>query len=168
MLTSIWLETPQPVVQLACHSEAHINNMSNELPTSDDSTIQWETKTSKNGAAFRVGRKIVVDGGQEEKIKAAVVARKEDFGISVIWPVEGKWVTTPLDFVNSTGIGRYKLLYYDGTIYDYRLEFSTSQTYNYHFHDETGDSYKCNVYEPGYHYVDYNSKKPTIIYITGE
>ena len=87
--------------------------------------------------------------------------------MQVRWPVADKWVDLPREQEKLSGIDRYKLEKQSGSVYDYRLSFVNNQTYDYHFYDETGDSYRVNTYSVGEHYVRYNSKKPTILFVTG-
>ena len=64
------------------HLKVHANhlNMSDQPPAFefDDSSIEWETLSSKNGVPFKVGRP-KIDNAAEEKIK---VLGKEDFSIT--------------------------------------------------------------------------------------
>jgi hypothetical protein len=120
--------------------------MSNEVPA-DENMFQWETNTDE-----------VADGG---------VGGKENFGMVVDWPVEGKWVNTSKDDYKTSAISRYKLEKGSGLFYEYTLQFDCSQHYDYYFFDETGDSYEVNVYLNGQHSVQYNSEKPKINYVKG-
>lgn len=96
------------------------------------------------------------------------VKGKTDFGIPVNWPVGSDvWSPTTTDIRNVSGISEYKLYKQGPGFYDYRLEIQNTQTYNYHFYDETGDSYQINTYRRGIHYVRYDSDHPTVVFITG-
>lgn len=50
-----------------------------------------------------------------------------------------------------------------GVIYKYRINFQNSKGWSFKFKDESGDEYKCMTIRNGWHYIDYNSEKPTII-----
>jgi len=49
------------------------------------------------------------------------------------------------------------------------VSFKTTESYNYTFYDETGDSYGCNVVVTWWgHGIVFYSKKPNIVRITGK
>ncbi|KIM35554.1 hypothetical protein M413DRAFT_449695 [Hebeloma cylindrosporum] len=150
--------------------------MSANLLALDDPKIQWIEAKSRNGAAYKTGTiptKGVdqVKGGAAGRGLKAEKPSKEDFGVDVNWPVDGKWYQTSSDFKSLTGITNYMVSKNDSfiAIFDYVISFKTDESYDYHFEDETGDRYECNVYLTSTtHYISYNSKKPTIINITGK
>ena len=155
--------------------------MSANLPALDDPKIQWKEVKSRNGAPYRVGV-LSTEGTDEEKAGVAgggakanlgSIRVKEDFGVDVDWSVDGIWHETKSDLKSLTGISSYCVSKNDNfvRIYDYTIAFYTGETYDYHFEDETGDRYECDVCQNLFntsHYVSYNSKKPKIINITGK
>lgn len=92
---------------------------------------------------------------------------KQNFGMTVHWPVQGRWIDTSKSERETSAISKYKLQKGGGLFFDYTLQFVCSQPYDYDFYDETGDSYGVNVYRVGQHNVQYKSKKPDINYVTG-
>lgn len=147
--------------------------MGDQLSPFDDSSIQWETVTRKDGVPYRVGWK-KIDCAEEENVVAAKVGNskaKEDFGIAVNWPVDRNWVDLSADDADTTGISSYQLWKSNSILYTYTLhivnDVHDDYHYNYDFFDETGDSYSLNTYTNGDHYVQYNSAKPTITYVRG-
>ena len=64
-------------------------------------------------------------------------------------------------------ISRYKLHTSSSPFFDYVLEFSNEENYNYRFFDKTGDSYAVDTYDQDNHYVQFSSKSTTIAFITG-
>jgi hypothetical protein len=139
---------------------------------SEDAII-WKEFTSAKGKTFEVG--YLSEAEASGRGEPGGQAGKEDFGIACNWPVgPDTWITNSSEFLATTGISRYKLhsntaMAGNGDVggYAYRLEFSNEQTYNYLFFDEEGDSYRCNTFSKSDHFVRYNSKKPTIAYISG-
>ena len=141
----------------------HINNMSGQPATSDDSSIEWETATSKNGVSFRVGK-------EKTQGKDVAPASGKPFSIDVNWPVGNGWVMTTDEVRTTAGITQYNLSEIPedvGSDYQYILKFNNTDTYDYYFYDETNDSYEVNTFTTRTHYVQYNSEKPTIVRITG-
>lgn len=49
-----------------------------------------------------------------------------------------------------------------GVIYAYRINFYNSKGWHFKFIDESGDVYSITTIRNGWHYIDYNSDKPTI------
>ena len=50
-----------------------------------------------------------------------------------------------------------------GVIYSYRINFFNRKGWSFKFLDESGDVYEITTIRNGWHYIDYNSDKPTII-----
>ena len=146
--------------------------MGDQLSPFDDSSIQWETVTRKDGVPYKVGRK-KIDCAEEENVVAAKVGKaKENFGIDVNWPVNNSsWVDVPENVATITGIRKYKLWKCNAINGNYCLQIYNDVThdysYDYCFYDETGDGYSLNTYLNREHYVQYDSTKPTILFITG-
>ena len=137
----------------------HTNNMS------DQSSIKWETATSKNGVSFKVGRE-KTESVTEESTEAAATSKK-DFGVAVSWPIVGTWTNTTDEVKARAAITRYKLWESNAIGGKYTLQFTSTEHYNYHFYDETGDSYGVNTWSNGDRFVQYDSDEPKIAYITG-
>ncbi|PUU78394.1 hypothetical protein B9Z19DRAFT_1065075 [Tuber borchii] len=140
--------------------------MSDQPAASDQSSVEWETLTSKNGVTFKIGREKAASVPVVEA-KSETPAEGEDFGITVDWPVGGGWTQTTEDVKTTAAITQYNLAEVDGDTFKYTLEFSNTDTYDYKFFDQTGDSYEVNTWQNRTHYVKYNSDKPTIVYISG-
>ena len=136
--------------------------MNSEKDYNETDKIIWEEMVSSKGNKYYVGH-------IEEDVPATEDAsNKLDFGITCDWyPSEiENWKNTSADFARITGISSYSVNRHDG-MYAYIINFENTQHYDYHFYDETGDSYRCNTYINRKHYVRYNSSKPRIVYITG-
>ena len=88
------------------------------------------------------------------------------FKINVDWSA-GSHGDTANDFRSRTGISQWNIII-GGWVFKYRVWFYTDQTYNYTFVDRSGDTYQCNVYSQGAHYVDFNSSNPDIVEIRGD
>jgi len=120
-------------------------------------------QTSEKKREYEVGTK------KSERAAAPAVTRGPPFTKGVNWPVDDKWHTPPQDFIDATGITTYKVGHSKNIIYDYYIEITTNQDYNYGFTDEESDTYHLNVVDiKDDHLVRYNSDKPTIIYVSGE
>lgn len=50
-----------------------------------------------------------------------------------------------------------------GPVYSYRINFYNSRGWGFTFIDETNDTYYCSTVRNGWHYIDYNSDKGTIV-----
>jgi len=145
--------------------------MSDQPAASDQGSVEWETVTSKNGVTFKIGREKAESVrvlGVKSEVKSEKPAEGEDFGITVNWPVGGGWTQTTEDVKTTAAITQYNIAEVDGDTYKYTLEFTNTDTYDYKFFDQTGDSYGVNTWQNRTHYVKYNSEKPTIVYISGD
>lgn len=150
--------------------------MSGSLSVIDESRFEWKTLKSKNGASFKVGRPKSDGGVTGGNIKAAAAAvgilrpAKNNFGISVNWPVEyNAWKSPTDDQTKVSAITGY-CLETTGTLlepYKYILHFINTEHYDYKFTDESNDVYEVDTWSNGNHYVQYNSDQPTIIYVSG-
>ena len=131
-----------------------------------DSTIEWETAFSMKGVPYEIGRK--KNSLTEAKSDEIATAVKNDFGVKVNWPVGDRtWKNPSDDLETTTGITQYSYHSSSHPFYDFVIEIQNSETYNYRFYDETGDSYQINTYNRDDHLVRLKSKRPTIVYITG-
>lgn len=143
----------------------HTNNMSDQPAASDDTSIEWKTATSQNGVPFSVGRE-KTESVTEEGAEAAATSLK-DFGIVVNWPVgDRSWKDTTEEVKKVTGITRYRLWAVGSFPSRYELDFTNTILYSYTFTDETGDRYQFNTWTTGNHSAQYNSEKPTIVFIS--
>ena len=135
--------------------------MSDQPPAVDQTKIQWKNATSKKGVPFQIGT----------MKKSTAVGATSNNGVNVNWPLTppGIWVPTP-ELVDPVAISGYALVESDTvlSIYAYTLNFQNVGIthYDYCFTDGTGDSYQCNTYEDGFHYINYNSDNPTIVSIS--
>lgn len=135
--------------------------MSETTEIIDNKTIRWEEFKTPKGEKYEVGYPINEDSTEQ------VLGSKKDFGISVNWPVgTDRFKNTTPKVKEKAAITEYKLYEYNG-FYKYKLEFVNTEHYNYHFYDETGDSYQVNTFTNGTHYVRYDSKNPDIVFIKG-
>ncbi|KAF7368177.1 hypothetical protein MVEN_00136800 [Mycena venus] len=138
-----------------------------ELPAG----IVWTTHMSGNGNEYRIGTLPDADAQAEDRAgKDATGGKfpKEDFGIDVKWSNgDMNWKATSSDVQTTAAITQYDLYWKKGDVWPYMLWFTNTENYNYLFFDETGDSYRCNCWRRGNHWVQYRSDKPTIIFITG-
>ncbi|KAG9218327.1 hypothetical protein CCMSSC00406_0007302 [Pleurotus cornucopiae] len=131
--------------------------------------LQTETALSSKGNEYTISR----PSGGEVVNSFSSSNSKEDFGISVVWKPQGsaEWIHTPQEVQETTGITRYKLVQ-RGTNSDGEtictLHFTNTKNYGYHFFDQTGDKYWVSTWMNSNHSVDYKSKKPTIVFITGD
>ncbi|MBO7789006.1 hypothetical protein J6363_31120 [Burkholderia pseudomallei] len=131
-----------------------------------DGDIEWKEFFSSNGRKYEVGY-LRHEENYEHKNTDSDINKKEDFGISVNWPVgDGSWKETDPEVQRRAAITRYSLYIYDG-FYRYKLYFTNTKHYSYKFFDETGDSYSVNTYRAGDHFVRFDSGKPKIVYISG-
>ncbi|KAJ7328447.1 hypothetical protein DFH08DRAFT_967569 [Mycena albidolilacea] len=134
-----------------------------------------ETFLSTRGRGFTVS--IAPAGADssasvESNDAANLGSGKEDFGISVVWKAtgDGLWELNPDIVKDIASIPQYSLKTNsadsDGTKHC-TLTFTNTKHYKYTFYDETGDGYENNIFLNGNHTIDYTSKKPDIVFITG-
>ncbi|KAL8868253.1 MAG: hypothetical protein Q9174_005109, partial [Haloplaca sp. 1 TL-2023] len=76
----------------------------------------------------------------------------EEFGINVDWPLgNSDWKSLSDELKTKTAITRYALHHSSHPNFDFVLEFTNTENYNYHFYDTTGDSYGVNTFSRGDH-----------------
>lgn len=140
--------------------------------------VVWTKATTKNGQSYAVGV-----GKASTDIKSELQAGLSEFGgpvlkpahgepeafsIGVNWPVADAFVATSTEVYDVAGISKYELKKNAWwNYYDYCLWIDNNVNYTYSFQDETGDVYKLTTLIHGEHYVQYDSKKPTIIKVSG-
>jgi len=91
------------------------------------------------------------------------------FNVSVNWGVDGQWHNTEDSFSRTTGITAYNVGNSSSPLFDYYVQITTNQDYDYFFTDASPDTYELNVVNPDdSHIVRFNSSAPTIKYITGK
>ena len=141
--------------------------------------IQWHQMTSSKGFPYEIGRIKTDRNDQPENpsdtlVESALSAMKiaptskEDFGIAVNWPVGSKeWKDPGQEVKGKAGISRFAIHDSSHPLFDYVVEFTNTENYNFFFYDETGDHYQVNTHKGGDHLVRYNSQKPTVKFITG-
>lgn len=106
---------------------------------------------------------VVIEGKSE-----VAVTGKECFGVRVLWPKRTRsWNDTVGEVARSTGITRYALYVDSGSVWEYRLDVTTAGRGSYKFYDESGNIYDLQAHRDGDHHIRFNSKQPTIIYVTG-
>ncbi|TEB29164.1 hypothetical protein FA13DRAFT_664718 [Coprinellus micaceus] len=98
---------------------------------------------------------------------------KPDFGIAVRWDVQdgSNWNAATPEVKKTAGITQYYIQRHstkpDGTV-SCTLHITNTKRYGYHFYDETGDGYWLSTWLNRDHSLDYESKKPNIVFITGD
>lgn len=119
--------------------------------------------TSSSGKKYEVGYPIDAGYTEEEVFKALDTQAKltESF-LSVNW-VPGAAQTTPSGEVRKLGIEAGYVSLDRGPIYEYRINFQNTRGWSFDFKDEAGSVYSCTTVRNGWHYVDYNSDKATIV-----
>ncbi|WP_046757079.1 hypothetical protein [Kordia jejudonensis] len=139
----------------------------------DDSAITWKVHTSEKGEKYEVGYLSEEEFSISNSINSSVKvpsnghSSKEDFGVTVNWPVaDSKWKNTVSHVKDRASITHYALYVHEG-FRKHKLWFKSTKHYKYTFYDETGDGYVVNTFRNGKHYVRFNSKRPRIVYITG-
>jgi hypothetical protein len=103
--------------------------------------------------------------------QAAEPAAKIPFDIRVYWPYSttDQWVTPQPELVTTAAITRYKLHEDTDTlkIFQWELQFTNTENYDYYFYDRTGDRYNVNTFRSGDHIIEFNSENPNIVRIVG-
>ncbi len=142
-----------------------MNVISSTMLNDDD--FEWKDHTSAKGKPFQIGI-------PKKSLIAATVTdqslgTKKDFGVTVEWAnSKNVWVPiTSQNVIDTAAITRYSLGPYNSFGYQWKLCFTNTEHYDYHFYDKTGDSYEVNTYINSDHSVRYSSDDPEIIYITG-
>ena len=135
-------------------------------PAFDGATVSWKSYTGLNGSPYRVGTKETEDKIQEESGEGGRQTQsKERFGLYVNWPVGDKnWKETSQEVKDKAGITRHRLSAVDGSFLTYRPDFTN--TVNDDCHDSRRRLRKKHLRNDDYS-VEYNSSKPTIIFIRG-
>lgn len=130
------------------------------------STGQWQSKIRvpyKTGPEVSDAALYTDDSDDNEK-----ATRLPPFNVKVNWPVSNdKWIQTSHEFQTLTGITRYRLWRSSGLIFNYTLEFTSTEPCKYTFIDEEGDYYDKNVGSSGTYGIDYNSDAPNIVAVKG-
>ncbi|KAI1379865.1 hypothetical protein F4677DRAFT_442061 [Hypoxylon crocopeplum] len=112
--------------------------------------------TSSKGQSYEIGK----------PAPSAALSALPPFDVDVDWQPGGDWHTLPGDFIEKTGITRWKIEV-SGLIFKYKLCFTNVKLYDYQFVDASGDSYENNTHTTGDHYINYNSDNPAIKHISG-
>lgn len=81
-----------------------------------------------------------------------------------------EWKDTDQDVQNQIAITRYNLYKYGQglTFYNYMLQITNTENWNFIFYDGTGDGYHLSTWRNGNHYLRFNSDKPTIEFIVAK
>ncbi|KAF9256736.1 hypothetical protein L218DRAFT_966013 [Marasmius fiardii PR-910] len=160
----------------------------------DANGLVWKRMKSKGGKDFEFGLKeshlkeaieahatgktppgppiasdIQVPATATIQLKAAA-ANADDHGwIPVNWKVgEDKWIDAD-QATKDEGVSRHQLWksgeFPTSEIYAYRLIFTNTKGWSFHFLDDTQDCYNCATIRNGNHYIKYNSDQPTIKFV---
>ncbi|KAJ1324701.1 hypothetical protein MN608_09404 [Microdochium nivale] len=137
-----------------------------EIP--EGAQIGWQERTTGNKAKYQVK-------AEEYNIEEAAgsgdgpAASGPSFSnVAVNWRVGTEGAPSE-EVQETTSITYYRLKkapWY--SVYTYELTIFAKDTYNFKFTDEEPDSYTIDVYQnSGSHFVQYSSKAPTIVKISG-
>jgi hypothetical protein len=139
--------------------------MPTQAPNRDDGSIQWETRTSKNGVPYRVGRPKTEKDATTGTGKPS--ERGPAFDIDVNMPPVPKWTDTTDDVKRTAAISSYKLYEYGSKHNTWELWIRNTDIYSYYFTTQTGDVYSLYTWIRGPVFIDFNSPAPTIVHIRG-
>lgn len=119
--------------------------------------------TSTHGHKYEVGYPI--ESGYTEKDILDLQSKQLQVNGAFL-PVE--WVpgaprTSPSGEVQKLGIKEGYVSQDRGPVYEYRINFENSKGWGFDFKDQSNDVYSCTTIRNGWHYIDYNSDKATII-----
>lgn len=114
-------------------------------------------QTSASGEKFQVGYP-KQEGDTEKSLKETVLTAGSYKDVKIT-PYNGSYLSQGALDIGVKGA----YIEVGGTIYKYRVWFYNSKGWGFRFKDETGDTYKCSTVRNGWHYIDYNSSKPTMI-----
>ncbi|KAG9506589.1 hypothetical protein J7337_000122 [Fusarium musae] len=137
-----------------------------ETQAPSDAKVGWNQLLSNNGAPYRVKAS---DYDIADKPADSADESGPNFeNVKVYWTVGSEGVTSR-DVQYETGITWYKLDWAElRSPFTYKLTIVAQDTYNYVFYDETGDGYTLGVWQGARtHNVEYGSRKPTIVSISG-
>ncbi|TFK19487.1 hypothetical protein FA15DRAFT_674373 [Coprinopsis marcescibilis] len=94
-------------------------------------------------------------------------AAERGYGIAVDWPVTSDWVATTPEVSKVTSITHYRLSYDPKAfIYSYTLEITHKGAHFYQIYDEENDMYEVGGQVSGTRSLWFNSKLPTIKFVT--
>lgn len=136
--------------------------------------IKWESFVTPGGKKYEVGhldvaKPTLVEGlsvtGPTSASTKAESESDSPLSYDVNWPVGTETAKSLSGSIKDDGhLEEYELYKQTGlVIYDYILYFHNFSThYDYTFTDESKDTYLCITASDGWHYVKYNSDKPTI------
>lgn len=146
-----------------------MSDLSKPDTTSTDAAVEWKRKESSKGREYSVGMRKGEPGSGDAQAHSA--ERREPFSIDVNWPVNDNedWTQTSDEVKLKAGITRYKLYRNTGfsPFWQYCLEFTNNQNFDYRFKDQSGDSYNVDTWRNSDHSVKYWSNGPTIKTIYG-
>lgn len=120
---------------------------------------------AKDGSIYAIGYpadKIPAPDNED-----APLGDKHSFNLDVDWPVDGKSHQTDQAFADKTGITSYVVGASSSPLYDYYVEITCNETYDYYFTDAEGTAYNMNVWSAGSHIVRYNSEDGRIVHVSG-
>ncbi|KAL8782841.1 MAG: hypothetical protein Q9195_009562 [Heterodermia aff. obscurata] len=144
--------------------------MSEEQQAPPDANVGWAEMKSDKGDGYRVKASDydISDKTINEEANSVAASGPKFDNVSVYWTV-GSSGAPSQDVQNRTAITWYKLEKAEWySPYQYKLSFNCADTYNYSFKDQEPDTYGVNVFQnPGTHSVEYRSKAPIIVSISG-
>ncbi|KAF2225405.1 hypothetical protein BDZ85DRAFT_257448 [Elsinoe ampelina] len=137
-----------------------------EVPANAE--VGWQVLSNDQGTKYRVKAE-EYDLAEESASSDAPAASGPPFkDVKVTWRF-GTEGAPDKDVQEQTSITWYKLAkapWYSP--YTYELTIVAKDTYNFKFTDMEPDTYSLDVYQnAGSHYVQYSSKNPTIVSISG-
>lgn len=143
-----------------------MSNQQEAVPA--DAHVGWQEQTSGNDAKYvvKADEYDIEEAAGSGDAPAASGPSFSDVGVN--WRV-GTEGAPSKDVQEQTSITYYRLKkapWY--SIYTYELTIVAKDTYKFSFTDEEPDTYTIDVYQnSGSHFVQYNSKAPTIVRISG-
>ena len=128
--------------------------------TYKDGSMTWTNATSAYGIPYRYGY------SHKSNISNSENAGLTETIYSVHWPGgSNRWLYAGQD-LERAGLKEYKITHTTKWVYfDYQINIINTKSAVFYFEDETGDRYKLSALAAYDHYVQYDSKKPTIIRI---
>ena len=143
--------------------------MSDEQQAPADANVGWKNSDSTNSQNYRLKASDYNIADKLTNIDTGLVAADgpKFSKVTVNWPVGSSGAPSE-DVQEKTAITWYSLDKAEWySPFSYKLTINTIDTYDYHFEDASYDYYELNVFQTGVHEVEYDSKNPNIISISG-
>ena len=148
--------------------------MSDQPLPPENGSNQGQEGTSQKGNPYRFDKEkpIATEMGEDKPVSV----QKDKASVNVFWPVTTDWVDAGEEVKRKVGVTRYKLLYRPRPPHmpgqrpppvwpEYTLWFTNTVHYDYVFLDRTPDGYTNITLRNGDHWIEYDSKDPTIVMI---